>query len=306
MALVLTFMMAPLTLWFYPPHMRGRMEIRQIDAVASESEASWKQDYGDSTAITSSGNKGPGVRPFKSKLSVVLERVDQLPGVMSIVQLFNPPSSAGNRFISVDALRLVELSDRESAVMRGSEPEDLLRRDPIAKVFKTFGKLNRIVVSSLSLTVVPQSGFAGSVTSFAKSKSAELIVLPWSITQSTPSDDTDIKPSTTSYNPLQYLFGITHTSSGDESVQYAHFIRQVFSGASSDVALLVEREREESGTLDLAHHLVVPFFGGPDDRLAVEVAVGLAKQNRGVISLRIIRITRVGEDATSVNDKDQD
>jgi len=162
-------------------------------------------------------------------------------------------------------------------------------------------------VSSLSLTVVPQSGFAESVTSFAKSKSAELIVLPWNIIQSTPSDsnDGDIKPSTASYNPLQYIFGLTHAASGDESVQYSHFIRQVFSSALSDVALLVEREREESGTPGPGHHLVVPFFGGPDDRLAMEVAVGLAKQNRNAISATIVRITRVEEDATSVSEKGQ-
>ena len=296
-------MTTPLTLLFYPPRVRARLEIGQIDA-ASESDKGSKQVYIDSSAVIGSGNGGTVVRPFKSRLTVVLERVDQLPGVMSIVQLFNPPASAGNRTISVDALRLVELTDRASAVMRGSEPEDLLRRDAIAKVFKTFSKLNRIAVSSLSLTVVPQSGFSETVTSFAKSRSADLIVLPWSITQGAPSDssDAEIKPS---HNPLQHLFGLTHASSGDESVQYSHFIRQVFSDASSDVGLLVEREREEIGTLESGYHLVVPFFGGPDDRLAVEVAVGLAKQNRGAISATIVRITRIADDATSVIDKEQ-
>ncbi|KAF8336424.1 Sodium/hydrogen exchanger family-domain-containing protein [Cantharellus anzutake] len=285
MALVLTMMTTPLTLWMYPPRVRGRMQLERIDS-ASLSVTSLKQE--------DSG----------SKFSLVLERVDQLPGVMSVMHLFNPPTSANRQFITVDALRLVELSDRASAVMRGSEIEELLRRDPIAKVLRTFGRLNHIAVSSLSLTVVPQSKFAESVASFGRSKSAELIVLPWSITQGTTHLSDADKPASTSYNPLQYLFGNGQVS-GDADVQYTQFIRQVFVGASSDVGLLVEREREESLSLDPTQHLVVPFFGGPDDRLAVEIAVGLAKQNLGVIKATIIKVTRVADDAESVGGKEQ-
>jgi hypothetical protein len=57
--------------------------------------------------------------------------------------------------IGIEALRLIEVTDRTSAVMRSSEADDLIHRDALISIFSTFGRLSRIPVST-SLSIVSQ------------------------------------------------------------------------------------------------------------------------------------------------------
>ena len=71
-----------------------------------------------------------------------------------------PPSlGLGNTHITIDALRLIKLTARTSAVMKSSEAGDLHQHDALISVFSTFGHLNRIQVST-SLSIVAQAALS--------------------------------------------------------------------------------------------------------------------------------------------------
>ncbi len=48
--------------------------------------------------------------------------------------------------ITMTALRLLQLSDRTSAVMKSFSLDGLLRSDPMLAIVKTFGEINHIVI----------------------------------------------------------------------------------------------------------------------------------------------------------------
>lgn len=311
MALILTVLTTPLTLWIYPSSIRklhsGALAkvIGDIDGPSDESDI-----HGEKSGATSVSSDMGGDIP-KSRFTVVLERIEHLPAIMTLVQLLQPPPprlvSAANDVvpirrpitIKIDALRLIELSERTSAVMRGSDSEELLRRDALVNVFQMFGHLNRIAVSS-TLSVVPQSDYSSSVISHGDVTRTDLIVLPWSaglthVADELPSPNPPTAP-VASYNPFATLFGQATPSTpvpADSSVQYSQFIRQVFSQAKSDVALFVDRGLSAAATrpgVD-GQHIFLPFFGGPDDRLALSVIVQLCAHNPA-ISATIVRVTK--------------
>jgi hypothetical protein len=262
----------------------------------------------------------------KTKFTVLLDRIDHLPAIMTVAQLLQTSSAPGSprhRTTRIDVLRLVELTDRTSAVMRGSEASELLRRDALVKVFEMFGKLNRIVVSS-ALSVVPQSLYASSVIEHAKDVRADLMVLPWTagppatvgatlatgVTPTDIADEAHAGGGSTGYSPFQGLFGLGNSSAGnatDTAVLYSQFIRQVFSNSPTDVALLVDRVDDvvgvgtpsTSATIDAravdGHHIFLPFVGGPDDRLALTLVAQLCAGNSGV-SATVVRITKSEQD----------
>lgn len=88
-----------------------------------------------------------GVRYLTTKVLVVLNRMEHVPAIMTIVQLLQPKklnwdskSNIGEKpqeAMEVDALRLIELTGRMSAVMASASAEDILRRDNVTQVFRT-------------------------------------------------------------------------------------------------------------------------------------------------------------------------
>jgi hypothetical protein len=119
-ALVLTFLTTPLVTALYPPHMRVR---------ASGTEDTLTAVAGAERAISGNGPRDEGKvdRPQKTQFTVVLDKIEYLPGMMALVQLIQPLSTkdADSKNIGssktvtgktseifIDALRLTELSDR--------------------------------------------------------------------------------------------------------------------------------------------------------------------------------------------------
>lgn len=225
---------------------------------------------------------------------------------MSFMQLLQPPAPSPKEVealgrpatnVSIEALRLIELTGRTSAVMRGSEAEDLMRRDTLVSVLGMFGRLNRINVTS-SLSVVPYDNFPGTIASHAREVSADLIILPWSAALPATGDAVSPAVAASDSSPFDSLFGKSGgPSSGETSVVYSQLIRQVFSQSSSasDVALLVGRPGSTAAT---EQHLLVPFFGGPDDRLALALVVQLCT-SRPSVSATVIRVRKEERDSST-------
>lgn len=311
-AVVLTCMTTPAVLFLYPESKRTRVSDTGPDYQKTEEEkGSFKRMSGE------------GDNEWKTRFTVVLDRLEHLPGMMALTQLIHPPpteaeketdevlkksrtpsSDSSNLFnrppksnVIVDALRLIELSDRTSAVMKSSAADQLIHTDPLLNIFKTFGDLNDLSISS-SLSVVTFGDLASRVADRARVSASQLVLVPWlppsvSIVGSPDAPTTPAAHTSAFTNPFDMLF---RTQSVDKSASVVHsqFIRSVFSQCHTDVALYVDRTlsvgfdaRHRYGT---KQHILLPFFGGPDDRLALEFVVQLCANPK--VTATVVRVTK--------------
>ncbi|PVG00014.1 hypothetical protein CPB86DRAFT_730345 [Serendipita vermifera] len=312
MAIVLTCMTTPLTLWVYPPKYRipqtfPAKEKKDVEETTPERAAPRGDDDG-----------------FKSRFSVALSRIEHLPAAMALTQLLHPTSSLisalqpsaeslsdvhtenndntpsppapKKKSVHLDALRLIELSDRTSAVMKSSEIESIEQRDPLLSILRTFGFLNNIPVTT-SASVVLYDGFANSLVTHARNHDSDLVILPW---RSGNEDNVSA-----GYNPFEGLFGRGKEPSDDNTsgvAVYSQFARRVFATSHTDVALFIDRgvlssASLEDGTSSFGQHILFPFIGGPDDRIALSLVVQLCS-NTGVTAT-VFRVQKVEDDALS-------
>jgi hypothetical protein len=228
---------------------------------------------------------------------------------MTLTQLIQPPSALQGReasdcasmhTVSVEALRLIELTDNIfSGVMKSNVAESLLQTDPLLSIFRTFSELHDLPVST-ALSVVRYDDLAGSVAEHATMNASQLIVVPWlpPIVSAPLSVEGENGPRTpgaqpsTSLNPFDSFFYRSGADTHQPSAIHSTFVRGVFARAPCDVALFIDRGHapEESRTASSRHHLVLPFFGGPDDRFALHFVVQLCADPR--ISATIVKVTK--------------
>ncbi|TFL05809.1 potassium:hydrogen antiporter [Pterulicium gracile] len=299
-AVVLTVVTTPLTLAFYPP--KHRLGSGHSDSTSKGSE----EDVEEKRA--SIDKHSP-----KERFSVILERIEQLPAAMTISQLLQSSrpasySSEGSSntekareptTTSVDVLRLIELTNRTSAVMKSTEADSLILTDPLLSVYRTFGQLNQLPVSP-SVSVLDQDEFADAVANHAVKSGSQMILLPWSTggVSETPSND-----AAQTSGPLDGLFPRTHSKdTAAPPLIYSEFIRNVFLHAPVDVGVYIDRSPV---AMTSGLHLVVPFIGGPDDRLALSLIVELCGRKSG-ISATFVRIQKTdGHDLSPVSTHEQ-
>ncbi|EJD50751.1 hypothetical protein AURDEDRAFT_99595 [Auricularia subglabra TFB-10046 SS5] len=290
-ALTLTFCTSPLVQAIYPPQYHtkvngGRINLEEPSTTVGtpvKRSSDWTEDGEDS---------------WKLKLTVVLDKLEHLPALMSLAQLFQPgqkplPVDAKRKGIQrsrVDALRLIELSDRTSAVMKSATADTLLHTDPLITVFRTFGGINDFPVSS-ALAVVPYDSFAASVQEHVREMSSQMLLTSWRIASSEHS------ATGPALNPLEGMF---RAGSSDlaSAVVHSQFIRNLFATSTVDVALFVDPGSEESFGRRGKKHLLLPFFGGPDDRLALSLVLQLCANPD--ISATVVRVVKT-EGLTPVN-----
>ncbi|KAI0347463.1 hypothetical protein BDW22DRAFT_1404997 [Trametopsis cervina] len=284
-ALVLTFITTPLTLLFYPERIRGRLN---PDRNAKTPQVGAEE-----------GHSGLPSESFKTHFFVALEKIEQLPAVMTLTQLLQLPALSSSAPISdntsislenektapstppgleyqpehpaptrsrmtLEALRLIELTNRTSAVFKSQFADSLILSDPVLAVVRTFGALNRMAVST-ALAIVGYEDFPSYITDHARKTSAQMIILPWSTT-STSLEDTPAVEGSSSAAPANTL-----TLSSVEAQTY----RKVFSSAPTDVALFVDRGLPQEADEQGGQHILLPFIGGPDDRLALSFVIQL-------------------------------
>ncbi|KAG6878827.1 hypothetical protein C0992_007405 [Termitomyces sp. T32_za158] len=307
-AVILTFLTTPLTLLFYPEKYRTRERP--------------KTNY----SIEDGAVSHPSRDEHKTRFALVLDRIEQLPAAMTIAHLLQPdqtslpngrtssdgseksfekiPVSSGSHQISINALRLIELTNRGSALIKSQAAESLAYTDPIISVFRTFAYLDNLLVSA-TLSVVSKDEFPAAVSAHAAETESQMIIVPWSRGSTEVDDESDNH----AHNPFDGIFHkhTTHTSTRDptSSIVYSEFIRNVFSTSSSNVALFVDRgistPHHRSGT----QHLFLPFIGGPDDRLALSFIVQLARNSSVQATvIRIIKVEGSSRNNTDIDKKD--
>jgi len=98
-----------------------------------------------------------------------------------------------------------------------------------------------------------------------------------------------------SYGPFDLLF--SKTSGRDESallVLRSQFIRRVFTSSVSDMALFIDCGLSTNSGSTIYPHIFLPFFGRPDDCLALFFVVQLYMY--GAISATVVRICQLDSD----------
>ncbi|KAH0831858.1 Sodium/hydrogen exchanger family-domain-containing protein [Lanmaoa asiatica] len=309
-ALTLTFITTPLVTALYPPERRAR-EDATVPPVKGDERG---QSDEKASIITEE-------QPWRHRFTVVLDKLDHIPGAMALTQLVLPPRSIPSDAtsttttanvmdklkipeLSVEALQLIGLSDRTSAMMKSSAADSLIHTDPVLGIFRMFGELNELAVTT-SLSVVPYDDFARSVAEHAQRHASHFILLPWLPPTVVDAPDTAAGNSTTpkiskgDHNPFDALFGSVSGSKTDKSpsVTHSQFVRGVFAQSKTDVALFIDTGDRSGVRVRGPMHLFLPFFGGPDDRLALEFVVQLCLNPK--ITATVVRmVKREGETDT--------
>ncbi|KXT09914.1 hypothetical protein AC579_7989 [Pseudocercospora musae] len=310
MALVTTFATTPLVQWLYPPWYQRKIE-------------AWKRgeiDWDTGKPINDNGDADSVVRQkeesAKIKNLLVYLRLDNMPTLLALVSLLgnkmldgprrDHPSKSqekddephyqvpvqGSKRVTVHGVRLVELGDRGSSVMKVSEADEYSLFDPILNAFRVLGQLFNLAVSG-EVAVIPESSFAETLVNKASEESSDLLLIPWSETgtlsekQTVSTDNVKNKLASDQYSAfVRQTLDATHCHT-------AIFINKGFSGTLKQrshslhrtlSALSVRSQREHATTLgvDQSHHIFMPFFGlGPDDRVALRLVLQLV-ENPGV------------------------
>jgi hypothetical protein len=212
MALITTFATTPLVVWLYPPWYQQKLELWKQGKIDWDGN---RLHHDDEDESSDSSEQDALRKTDVSRKVLVYLRLDGLPSLFTMVSLFarkredldtlSPPRSpvatrAGGlseavlgqpqamnsvvtlrRPLQVHGLRLMELTERESSVMRVSEIEEFASRDPVIKAFGTFGQSRDIAVGG-QIAVVPDHSFSGTLLTRARDLRSDLILLPWSET----------------------------------------------------------------------------------------------------------------------------
>jgi len=289
-ALVLTFATTPTVSYLYPPHLHSRATATGPSFVDVHGPKDDEGVIDDRTMTTKHNEEGV----FKRRFTVVLDKLEHLPSLMAITQLLLPSSpysqtestprqSPGNEAevpTHFCALRLIELSDRPSDLLKTSATDALLLSDPLIAIFRTFAELNGLPVSA-SLSIEPFESLATSVAEHVRVVGTELVLVPWLPSALTP-DNNPSEPGPLAHNasqdrggtPFDALFRMDRST----SLPHSHFVRSVFAHAGTNVALLIGRA--PFAAVRGQTHIFLPFFGGPDDRLALDFVVQLCADPR--------------------------
>jgi hypothetical protein len=298
-AVVLTFATTPLVSYLYPPHLHTRATATGPSFVDVRGPKDDEDGIGDRTMTTKHNEDGV----FKHRFTVVLDKLEHLPSLMAITQLLQPSSlysqtestprqSPGNEAevpTHFGALRLIELSDRPSDLLKTSATDALLHSDPLIAIFRTFAELNGLPVSA-SLSIEPFESFATSVAEHVRVVGTQLVLVPWLPSALTPDNNNPSEPGPhkatpdRSGTPFDALFRKDRST----SLPHSRFVRNIFAHAGTNVALLIGRA--PFAAVRGQTHVFLPFFGGPDDRLALDFVMQLCANPR--VRATVVRIAK--------------
>ncbi|KAH9999652.1 Sodium/hydrogen exchanger family-domain-containing protein [Russula compacta] len=293
-ALLLTCATTPTVSFLYPPHLRTRA------TVTGPSFANVRDPKDDESGFDNRSRTKHKEGVAKRRFTVVLDKLEHLPSMMAITQLLQPPPPAYSQTeippgqgpkeepevsTHFGALRLLELADRPSDVMKSSATDALLHTDPLIAIFRTFAELHGLPVST-SLSIVPFDSLATSVAEHVRAVESQLVLIPWILPAQAPEIPDTGGASNVAQDrntPFDALFRADRST----PLVHSHFVRGVFAQAATNVALLIGRAplgvREQT-------HVFLPFFGGPDDRVALDFVVQLCANPR--VRATVVRITK--------------
>ena len=308
MALVTTFSTTPLTAALYPPWYQ-----RKLDA--------WKRgeiDWESGLPVVDGTSDGDGIaaqklESAKVKSLLLYLRLDNMPTLLALVSLFggrmendgaprihsalekpstsddadSAPATARKRPVEVHGIRLVELTERGSSVMKVTEVDEYSYFDPVLNAFRVLGQLYNLAVSG-EVAVVPETSYADTLISKAVEESSDLLLLPWSETgsmsesQTISSDSVRNKLASDAYSAFvsKILDAAQCTTAVFVNKGFSGTLKQRPSALKRSMSALSLRSHRENATTvrtDRSHHIFFPFLGGADGRAALRLVLQLAE-----------------------------
>lgn len=310
MALVTTFATTPLVQALYPPWYQRKIEAWK------RGEIDWDtgkpvHDDGDADAIVRQKEESA-----KIKTLLVYLRLDNMPTLLALVSLLGnkmqdgprrdhpsksnekkegpqyQPAVHDHKRVAVHGVRLVELTDRGSSVMKVSEADEYSLFDPILNAFRVLGQLFNLTVSG-EVAIIPEASFAETLVNKAVEESSDLLLIPWSETGTLSEKQTVSTENVKNKLASDQYSAFVRETLDSAQCHAAVFINKSFSGTLKQrshglhrtlSALSVRSQREHLSTLsvDQTHHIFMPFFGlSADDRVALRLVLQLV-ENPGV------------------------
>lgn len=350
MALITTFVTTPLTVWLYPDWYQQKLQKWKRGEIDWDGNPLGRPDpdnYGSDLAqeksqassvkrlfvylrfdnlpslftfISLLGASDPGDPPQKKVHHLRQDSADSVSSTVK-VDADDATKSASSaveirqrrRPLQVHGVRLVELTDRESSVMKVSAIDEYSVRDPVVNTFRTFGQLNNVAVSA-GVAVVPERSYAETIAQQAQDRSSDLVLIPWSETGSMSeqnillSGDATQKFAAGSHSA--FISNVLKSSTSNIGI----FVNRGFGGPSLDAATTRPGAASRTAstmsirsapgvptipTADQSHHIFFPYFGGEDDRFALRFILQLAGNER--VTATIVHIDHPLSGAASSN-----
>ena len=331
MALVTTFATTPLTSALYPPWYQKKL------AAWKRGEIDWD---GNRLGHEDTPDENPQEKREMHEMQNVLVylRLDNLSSLLNFVPLISgdragsasgkvhPRTADGKETtqhasllekpLKVHALRIFELTERLSSVMKESEVEDYSAKDPVVNAFRTFGQLSRIAVSG-EVQIVPEESYAETLNASATDRGSDLVLLPWSNTgavgeapHSSFLDTTSESFGSTAHNQFVRQFLATAPCSAAVLVDN-HFKESVADGSRSlrqinaAVSILSTQNLSVTPIVDRCYHILFPFVGGPDDHFALRFILRLARNTSVTATVLYLRKTSYETQAAEASESSQ-
>lgn len=303
MALITTVSTTPLTHSLYPPWYQKKLEAWK------RGEIDWDGNQLLTDGDVSTENSLEKIRSTQVRKVLVYLRLDSLPSLFTFISLLggdkgstatkvhrnklalasvpegteneSSSSAAPKRPLEVHGVRVVELTERTSSVMKVSEQDEYAYRDPVVNAFRTFAQLNNVSVSG-EVAIVPEDSFAETLSTQATDHASDLVLIPWSQTGHVSEIDSN-KDNVSSGLQDHFIRKTLETATTNTAV----FYNRGFGGPSmneprtltrsgSGLSLRSHRDRTTAPIADRSHHVYFPFFGGADDRVALRFVLQLA------------------------------
>ncbi|KAJ3042898.1 K(+)/H(+) antiporter [Rhizophlyctis rosea] len=294
LAIATTVTTTPLVTWLYPPSYYNKQYQPSEDDILKDQDQL--------------------LHPLKHdmKLVVCVPNISSVPSLMTFVEFLSPSSSSSTTTTTssttgktiIHAVRLLPLTDRMSHLLLAVNQGETIQRDPALNVFKTFGNLRDVAIHP-HVILSEGKDFAREVGQFVGSEGGDMVVIPWhhaSKTVSTVGGVEATKGSGGGGNLWTQWFGAAAGGGGQgggdegegDSTPVGDIAYLLMKKCRSKVGVLVDRGYEGAsvgeGGEKAKMHVLVPFFGGPDDREAVLVGLRM----KGVVVSVVVFRSFVG------------
>ena len=217
--------------------------------------------------------------------------------------------SVTQRPLEVHGLRMLELTERMSSVMKESEADECSTRDPVVNAFHTFGQLNNVAVSG-EVQFAPEAQYAALLGDQASDHASDMVLLPWSETGSLSEiatvpfgEGSQGTFSNASYNSFVYDFfqstpchAAVFVNNGFGAIPREE--PRPLTRIATDLSLRSNQPHATAPLRDLSHHIFFPYMGSVDDRVALRFVLRLATNPN--VTATIVQFKGVGN-ATAVS-----
>ncbi|KAI0168980.1 K+/H+ antiporter 1 [Hypoxylon sp. FL1284] len=322
MALVTTVATTPLTKLLYPPWYRQKLEQWK------RGEIDWdgKPLRSESMSKVSSSAQ---IQDARIRRLLVYLRLDSLPSLFTFISLLGnesvvpKPGEAPDADVSEDSsqapiirrrplevhgLRLVELTERTSSVMKVTEGDDISRRDPVVNTFRTFSQLHDVAVSG-NVVIAPEDSYAQTVVAQASNQESDFVLIPWSEVGSNKDQMIPFKVSVEDRFSERAHLDFIQATLAKAVCNTGIFIGNGFGGTSStdgsrpgllrtvsNVSMRSHRETALAPLADKSHNIFFPYLGGIDDRVALRFVLQLAKNPLVTVTVAHLNCTEGDDD----------